>query len=355
MEQLTHRSLDSGYHTVCARAFQRLAGFAVGVVLAAGCDTGMDKYNDDNDNGIPDDQEEQQPTDDQADDEASYTVEDCTSLCGLAIAQIGTTDGCQVECGVNILPNFSGTVVTSVAVLLNNIVSGDFEGGQSCELVTVCDGPCGELLGECMAALPEPPEIEMLSICTDEYQECLDSYACYDALEFCNDAALELYQICMDSSPIGYCYELYEGNLITCTCLYDACLSGSDATACDGDASRAQVASPTQTGPWSFRITRALIDEQLARLTALATETFVMPGLDDAGKLIGFRLGSIRSDNVLYRLGLRDADVLVAVNGKSLIHNIALDELLSLRKASTVKLTILRRGVQRQLSYDILP
>jgi general secretion pathway protein C len=131
-------------------------------------------------------------------------------------------------------------------------------------------------------------------------------------------------------------------------------LTGGDASNCDDDAeSAARVAPPVQTGPSRFQVTRGLIDQQLARLSALSTETFVMPGLDNAGKLSGFKLGSIRPDNVLYSLGLRNGDVLVAINGKSLIHDTSLDDLLALRKSSQVKLTLRRKGVQRDLTYDI--
>lgn len=55
----------------------------------------------------------------------------------------------------------------------------------------------------------------------------------------------------------------------------------------------------------------------------------------------------------MHSLGLRNGDVLLSVNGKSLVQGPGVGELLNLYKSNQVRLTIRRGGATRQITYDV--
>lgn len=340
----------------CAKNVRRWLGtMAICAALSAGCG-GMDKLNDLDDNGVPDDQEEQDDdVDEVEDDDFDYAVvEQCPQLCAAAIDEMGAIPGCTIECGVDIFPGFEGVAGANVAVLISAVVAGDFEAGQSCDLVTVCETPCGLMLGDCMDALPDPPTPELLGLCTSEYRECLVEEDCYASRAECESDASDLLQACIDSGePLEDCEAIFEDAMCMCGTIYNACV-GTDAEACPPEEALALIAPPMPTGPGRFRVTRGFIDHELERLTAMSTEIFVLPVFDRNDKPVGFELRSIRNDDPIYALGLRNRDVLIAINDKSIVQGRVAEDLLDLYKASQLRLTIRRAGTTRQLSYDIV-
>jgi hypothetical protein len=341
---------------VCAKNVRRWLGtMAICAALSAGCG-GMDKLNDLNDNGIPDDQEQLEDEDDDTDEEHVdvAVVEECPQLCAAAIVEMGDAPGCTIDCGVDILASFEGVAGVNVAILLSAGAAGDFEAGQSCDLVTVCETACGQMLGDCMDALPQPPDPVLLGLCTGEYRECLIEENCFISRMECESDASILMQACIDAGdPIEDCQEILEDAMCACGTIYNACV-GSDAEACPEDEALALIAPPMPTGPGRFRVTRGFIDRELDRLTAMSTEIFVMPAFDHNDKPVGFELRSIRNDDSIYALGLRNRDVLIAINDKPLVKVGAVENLLNLYKASQLRLTIRRSGLTRQLTYDIV-
>jgi general secretion pathway protein C len=69
-----------------------------------------------------------------------------------------------------------------------------------------------------------------------------------------------------------------------------------------------------RTGEHAFEVRRATVDALLADPAAIASSVRVVPESRD-GRPFGFRLARVRADGVFARLGLRDGDVVVAING----------------------------------------
>ena len=333
-----------------------LGAVVIGSALTGGCG-GMDKLNDLNENGIPDDEEQLSDEDDGSDEESwdgVSLVEECPGLCAAAIAEMGDTPGCELSCDIDILPSFEGVAVTNVAVLLTVGAAGEFEAGQSCQLVTMCETPCGEMLGDCMEAVPQPPDPGLLGLCTEEYRECLIEEDCFASRVTCEEGASAILDACIDAGdPLEECAAVFEEAMCMCGTIYNTCV-GTNEEACPDEQALALVSPPLPTGPGRFRVTRAFIDRQLERLTAMSTEIFVLPVFNASDRPVGFELRSIRSDDPIYALGLRNRDVVLAVNEKSVVQGRVAEDLLSLYKASQVRLTIRRGTATRQLTYDIV-
>lgn len=103
-------------------------------------------------------------------------------------------------------------------------------------------------------------------------------------------------------------------------------------------------------GPGHWRVRRSAITR-----TGLLRSARIVPAMQ-AGKPEGFKLYAIRPGSLLWRMGLRNGDVVLRVNGK---HVTRPDEALRvysmLRHARKVELTIRRRGKERILRYTLVP
>ena len=76
---------------------------------------------------------------------------------------------------------------------------------------------------------------------------------------------------------------------------------------------------------------------------------------DVAGELVGIRLEGVRADSTPSRLGLRDGDELVSVNGVSVSEpDSVLRAYETIRSSTSAELVILRRGRRVVLRYTIL-
>jgi len=108
-----------------------------------------------------------------------------------------------------------------------------------------------------------------------------------------------------------------------------------------------------RSGPGSYTIDRARLDQRLSDPASLQRDARAVPSYRDRAyhgiKLVGVRPGG------LYRaLGLRSGDVLTAVNGQRIdspTRGLALYE--QLRSASTVELRVERYGREKTLRYTI--
>ena len=95
-------------------------------------------------------------------------------------------------------------------------------------------------------------------------------------------------------------------------------------------------------------IRRSMIDESLKDVNKLMTEIAIRPHED------GLSLSNIKPNSVFRRMGLRNGDVLVGINGqeiRSVEDAMRLYE--GLRSASDLQVQLKRRGRDRSISYNI--
>jgi general secretion pathway protein C len=100
-------------------------------------------------------------------------------------------------------------------------------------------------------------------------------------------------------------------------------------------------------------IDRGLVDKALANPTAFAKGLRAVPAVVD-GKIIGFRLYAITAASAPGRLGLANGDTLQAINGFELTSiEKTLEVYTKLRDASSIELSVLRRGKPLTLNVSI--
>ncbi|MEO8550770.1 MAG: type II secretion system protein GspC [Kofleriaceae bacterium] len=102
-----------------------------------------------------------------------------------------------------------------------------------------------------------------------------------------------------------------------------------------------------------YEIDKALVDKVLANPMGVAKGARVVPAVKD-GKPDGFKLYAIRPSSVYSKLGLQNGDTLQSINGFDLTSaDKALEVYTKLREATSLQVTITRRGKQEQLGYSI--
>jgi general secretion pathway protein C len=108
-----------------------------------------------------------------------------------------------------------------------------------------------------------------------------------------------------------------------------------------------------RTGEHRYEVQRAAVDALLGNANALSRAARVMPELRD-GRAFGFRLVRVRPDGPFATLGLRDGDVISAINGleMSSVQN-ALDVYTKLKSARHLTVSLERGGRRITQDYDI--
>lgn len=108
-----------------------------------------------------------------------------------------------------------------------------------------------------------------------------------------------------------------------------------------------------QLGERRYQIRRSTLDLALGNLPLLSQSARVAPEVR-AGRPFGFRLVTVAVDGPLGKLGLRDDDVLVSINGLALATvDQVLDAYGKLTKASHLVLGLVRDGHRTALEYFI--
>jgi len=276
----------------------------------------------------------------------AITAEECEQLCDEQ-ALVPLPNGCTLDaCGIDV-----GAGASSEEGVADLGLMDLDEGGDYCEAVVSCPaGLCFDRYIQCVE------DSEGLAGCENEYHDCHVENACAAERAECDLAADEEWTACLAANqmPDEDCDFWYEYDKEFCECLEDACLVGNDDPECGG--LPLHPAPPVQTGPQRWRLSRALVDEQIARRAALAVETGEWPVQNATGQWSGVRLSSIDADGPLHAAGIRDQDLLVAVNGVPIKQALASPaQLLALRNAKTVKIVIKRGGVVRNHTYDLVP
>lgn len=105
----------------------------------------------------------------------------------------------------------------------------------------------------------------------------------------------------------------------------------------------------------SYKITKALIEEQLQDLNKLGTQARIIPHYKD-GQANGFKLVGIRPGSLYSHIGIRSGDVIRGVNGMEINSPTkALQAFEKFKSESSVDLELTRRGQKKVIHYKITP
>ena len=108
-----------------------------------------------------------------------------------------------------------------------------------------------------------------------------------------------------------------------------------------------------KSGKDKYIVDRALVEEMEKNPQALGNIRWQQKE-DENGNIIGFRMAGIRRSSVLYKLGVKNGDIVHNVNGQALTSlNAAMDAYGSLSNSNNFSFEITRRKKRRTLQYEI--
>ena len=116
-----------------------------------------------------------------------------------------------------------------------------------------------------------------------------------------------------------------------------------------GDAEGIEKLSDTK-----FQVDKSVIDGAMGDLDKLAGQVRVSPKKDASGNIEGYRLSAIRRGSLLEKLGIKNGDVVHAVNGQPLTSTqgaLATYQTLQNERAFTFEIT--RRNQRQTLEYEV--
>jgi hypothetical protein len=104
-----------------------------------------------------------------------------------------------------------------------------------------------------------------------------------------------------------------------------------------------------------FELDRSMLESVLSNPSAVSRAARVVPSIAPRdGRPNGFKLYAIRPDSVYSVIGLQNGDTLSAINGQTLDNPAKAFELYAkLRTASSLQLSVIRRGQPMTLDYSI--
>lgn len=104
----------------------------------------------------------------------------------------------------------------------------------------------------------------------------------------------------------------------------------------------------------SWKVSRGLVNHYATHLKEFDALGYAVSHETDGGDK-GMRVGGIRCDNDLHQAGLRNGDVVLAVNGREVTSWVkALWLYNTINKNRDIVLTVLRRGEKRELTYRLI-
>src|SRR5690606_30723498 len=107
------------------------------------------------------------------------------------------------------------------------------------------------------------------------------------------------------------------------------------------------------TGENEFLVSRAEVDSALENMSQLFTQIRAVPHFE-GGQSIGFRLFAIRRGSLFDRIGLKNGDIVTAINGSPMTDpSKAVSLLQELRDARSLEVDALRNQQPLKLSYTI--
>lgn len=110
---------------------------------------------------------------------------------------------------------------------------------------------------------------------------------------------------------------------------------------------------PQSPGEQRISINRSMVDEAFQDMNKLMTDIAITPH-NENGELVGLNLNRIKPNSIFRRMGLRNGDVLMGVDGKPILSvEDAMQMYQSLQSASNVQVQVKRRGRDRTINYNI--
>lgn len=110
---------------------------------------------------------------------------------------------------------------------------------------------------------------------------------------------------------------------------------------------------PRPSGEQRISINRNMIDEAFQDMNKLMTDIAITPH-NENGELVGLNLNRIKPNSIFRRMGLRNGDVLMGVDGKPILSvEDAMSMYQSLQSADNVQVQVKRRGRDRTINYNI--
>lgn len=110
----------------------------------------------------------------------------------------------------------------------------------------------------------------------------------------------------------------------------------------------------SKDGENSYTVDRELVDKYLADMDALSRMGRAIPHRGPDGQIDGYRLSGIRRGSVGEKLGIRNGDIVHAVNGQELTSvQSAMGAYGSLQNDSNFSFEVTRRGQKMSLKYEI--
>lgn len=110
----------------------------------------------------------------------------------------------------------------------------------------------------------------------------------------------------------------------------------------------------TKLGDGKFQVDKSFLDGALANVETLATQVRAVPHKDADGNVDGFRLSAIRKGTLFEKLGVKNGDVIHAVNGSPLTSaESAMNVYKSLSGESHFNFEITRRNQRQTLDYEV--
>lgn len=103
-----------------------------------------------------------------------------------------------------------------------------------------------------------------------------------------------------------------------------------------------------------YQVSADFVENQLANIETLATQVRVVPHKGTDGQVDGYRLSAIRKNSVFDKLGIKNGDIISAVNGQSLTSTeSALSSYQSLKNERAFSFELTRRNQKQTLEYEV--
>ncbi len=135
----------------------------------------------------------------------------------------------------------------------------------------------------------------------------------------------------------------------TCVCIGEQAAPAPAAAAAPGEGGNVE-----KIGDNKYQVDRSLLDSALGNLESFAGQLRAVPHKDGSGNVDGFRLSAIRKGSLFDKLGIKNGDVVHAINGQAMTSTEgALSLYQSLRNEKAFNFEISRRNQRQTLDYEV--
>jgi general secretion pathway protein C len=150
-------------------------------------------------------------------------------------------------------------------------------------------------------------------------------------------ARIEFQKVCLDDG--------------SCLCLGET--AGAPAATADAAAKPAE-GGVEKLSDNKFQVDKSMLDEALGNVESFAGQLRAVPHKDGGGNVDGFRLSAIKKGSMFDKLGIKNGDIVHAVNGKPLTSTEgAFSTYQTLRNERSFTFEISRRNQRQTLEYEV--